>query len=341
MCGVGLKIQKSYKYPATHLDVTVEEGEISTDRTVTWSRSSASVSYNVKNEGKLLKSWDISCEISTSDGSKYELDLKLKSTKEGVFHDLLTVQANDVWGSDMMNAFRKISFNNSLENYFLMIASAASNSFEESEMPDLNEVFMRCDSNIDKTFGDCLRDVSSYRSYKSVVCYSNLTEDQMYYLKKLSDFFMFTYAEEFVRMKGEYSSSNCFILKTTYAMYHDSINVTVVTPEETYRYDDIYLGKFYVLPHVVPYSKLMLYNYVEPRYCETNSNYITDAQDGDTYKLKYNNDGWAYLAAQCNVYYRNCRWMVKTKKIEGSDDLVRFYIYFINIYRLIIIDDVI
>ncbi|XP_077283219.1 uncharacterized protein LOC143909191 [Arctopsyche grandis] len=323
MCGTGLMIKKSKNNPVTHIDLTV--GIQTNTSSPKFEESDIKLAYYLKNDETLIKSWDVSFVSTEENNTEYDIKINAKSSKPGKPNYRFCLDVVDKWGYNHMTSHWTALMGNDADGQCPKDETKIKISMKAEMNKDLKEIqnslgqyFTLCDDRNDKSLGDCIQYLSSYRSYDIDVEYEKLSKSSKRWWTTISDFFKLTFSDEFVRMEHQEDSTKPGHVKITvnYPFFYDSINVSVVTPMESYRYDDVGYDSLKWLPYVLPYSAFVKYGDEMLIYCEAGEDYVKDSQGGYKFKLNYGDDGWSQLAHTCPTGDGPCtnKWNIKIKR---------------------------
>lgn len=326
MCGTGLMIKKSKNNPATHIDLTVgiQQNTTSTDVSKL-QESDIKIAYYLKNDDTLLKSWNINLFYKAKNNTDYEVKINAKSSKPDKPDYRFCLDGVDKWGYNHMTSDWTALMGNDVDGQCPKDESKMKVSIKAEINEDLKALqnrlgsdFTICDGRNDRTLGDCIQDISSYRLFNVDVEYEKLTKSSMQWWTTVSDFFKLTFSSDFVRMERPEDSTKPGHVKiaVNYPFAYDAVNVSVVTPMESYRYDHVNYDMMRWIPYVLPYSAFMKYGDDVLTYCEAGQDYVKDSEGGSNFKLNYDEYDWSNLVRICSIEDDDCvnTWNVKIKK---------------------------
>ncbi|XP_077284220.1 uncharacterized protein LOC143909857 [Arctopsyche grandis] len=324
MCGFGLMVNKSRNNPVTHIDLTVGiEGntKFSHNNVSKLKEADMKFAYYLKNDDTLVKSWDINYLSTIDNNTEYIVKVNAKSSKPGKPDYRICLDIVDRWGHNNMTSDRTILMGNDhdgkcpKDDSKIKVSMTAGMNEELKNMSDiLGSKLNICDNDQKLLISDCIRDLTSYLSYDINIEYEKLDKETMHWLIQISDFIKLTYPYEFVRAVHKKDSAKPGHVEIAVNLPYDyyNLNVSVETPIETYRYDNIEYGFLRWLQQM-PYSAFIKYNNDILMYCEAGKGYVKDVEGGHKYKLIYGDDGWSELAKSCPNENGPCSWKINMK----------------------------
>ncbi|XP_077302785.1 uncharacterized protein LOC143923134 [Arctopsyche grandis] len=339
MCGMGLIMKKSKTNPATRLHIDMDlkythgNTNVSDIHEYDWK-----IVYHMKNEDIMLKSWDVEFLYTKNKSTEYDLKLNAKSSMKNEPDYRFCLDVVDRWGHNQMTSDWTVVMGNDVDgncpkndSRLKISMTAGMNEDLKKIQNKIGTVFTACANNKQVKLRDCILDVTSYRSYNIDIEYENLTKKIIKLWSKISNFFKLTFIDELTPMEHEEESAKPGNIKiaVNYPYLYNSLNVSVVTPTESYRYDNVGYEYLKRLPYIQPYSTFSKYNNFLLEYCEAGKDYVRDMEEGDKYKLNYGDDGWSELIYNCKEE-DVCQWKIKMKKSpekDSSDVMLHIQVY--------------
>ncbi|XP_077283720.1 uncharacterized protein LOC143909551 [Arctopsyche grandis] len=326
MCGFGFMMNKSRNNPVTHIDLTVgieENTKFSHNNVSKLKEMDMKFAYYLKNDETLVKSWDFNFLSTVDNNTEYIVKVNAKSSKPGKPDYRFCLDVVDKWGHNQMTSDWTVLMGNDNagkcpKDDSKVKVSMTAGMNEESENP--GSKFDICDNNQELLISDCIRDITSYLSYDINIEYEKLDKETMHWLIQVSDFIKLTYAYEFVRAVQKEDSGKPGHVEIAVNLPSDSynLNVSVETPIETYRYDNMGYSLVRCFKHF-PYSAFIKYNNDILMYCEAGKDYVKDVEGGHKHKLNYGDDGWSELAKSCPNENEQCSWKINMKNSPDKD----------------------
>ncbi|XP_077299167.1 uncharacterized protein LOC143920253 [Arctopsyche grandis] len=326
MCGLGFKYTPSSTHQATHSDISIHTSIEDTDNEN--KKVNLKTTYNIRKGDKLMKSWDINI-VSEIVGTKVSnINIHLTSSKPDMENDNIciegkqTIENENITGNWIFYASNSVD-NKCVKNQTILQVSMKGERSEEQMMSKSLEsnIYKECKEKQGFNSYKCESALTSLRHYTYDIRYEKLPQDYYKIYETITDLLKYMYSDYYVRIypTGEKITSGNIRLIVDHPIKSEDVNISVITPTESYRYEMVPLSNLYWIGLVQPYSYQA--STVDPildkigltNKCEIGLEDITNVHNSHIpYKIP---NEWTRLAADCN---ESCKWEISVKRLNDT-----------------------